>query len=273
MLVSLAQRLSNSLRSKGADGRPHVPEGAQVWAIGDMHGRADLLKALTDHILEDAEGAPVRSDLTVIGLGDYVDRGPDSKAVISQLIALAHSAATTRFLMGNHEEAMLTFLHDPAIGPTWCEFGGRETLWSYGVEPPSRSATDADWAQASKALGAALPADHRAFLESLEICCEIGDYFFVHAGVRPGVPLDQQSQRDMLWIRQEFLDHAGRWPKVIVHGHTPTETVVVTPARIGIDTGAYATSVLSALRLEGATRATAAARLNAGRIQVSRAPL
>lgn len=273
MFGSLARRLSQTLRATGGEGQARVPENARVWAIGDIHGRADLLQPLTAHILEDAKAAPFGCDITVVGLGDYVDRGPDSKAVISHLVDLAKSSVATRFLMGNHEEAMLTFLEDPKIGPSWCEFGGRETLWAYGIEAPARDAPDTEWAQTSRALKSALPPEHEGFLRSLEISCEIGDYFFVHAGVRPGVELDAQAQRDMLWIRQEFLDHSGHWSKVIVHGHTPTETVSVTPSRIGLDTGAYATSVLSALRLEGSERALVAARLQAGRVQVAGGPL
>lgn len=240
-----------------------MPEGRLVWAIGDVHGRADLLGPLLAHILKDMRSARVERPI-LVGLGDYIDRGPASKDVIDQLLSFKRQGVECCFLLGNHEESLLTFLADPSMGPSWCDFGGRETLWSYGIEPPSLLASEQDWQLASQSLAAALPPDHLGFLEQLELSCEIGDYFFVHAGVRPGVPLNEQDQRDLLWIRTDFLNHGGSFPKTIVHGHTPSEQVFSGRYRIGVDTGAYATSVLSAVRLFGERRDIAAVRLSGG---------
>ena len=194
-------------------------------------------------------------EIMLVFLGDYVDRGPGSRGVIDQLIALADDGAlNTRFLRGNHDQSILDFLFDPGTGPAWCDFGGRETLMSYGVAPP-RGRMDAEaWVTAAHDLAAAMPERHLHFLRNLELSLEVGGYFFAHAGVRPGVPLDEQSERDLLWIREPFLGDPRRLPKVVVHGHTPTEAVHADMRRIGIDTGAYATEVLTALRLQGEDR-------------------
>jgi serine/threonine protein phosphatase 1 len=156
-----------------------------------------------------------------------------------------------RALKGNHEEALLQFLDDPSFGATWAEHGGASTLSSYGVQPPAQRTDPDAWARAREAFAAALPAGHRRFFESLELMVTEGDYAFVHAGVRPGVPLAVQAERDLLWIRHDFLEERGRFEKVIVHGHTPLEEPQLTPVRLGVDTGAYATGVLTAIRLHG----------------------
>ncbi|MDB5459103.1 MAG: diadenosine tetraphosphatase, partial [Caulobacteraceae bacterium] len=150
--------------------------------------------------------------------------------------------------------ALLQFLDDPGFWPTWSEFGARETLTSYGVTPPDRQADEGDWTRASLELAAALPAAHRAFLQRLELWAERGDYLCAHAGVRPGVPLAEQSEQDLLWIRDDFLRSERRLDKVIVHGHTPTEEAYLGEHRIGLDTGAYATSLLTAVKLQGCDR-------------------
>ena len=146
---------------------------------------------------------------------------------------------------------MLEFLFDPATGPGWCDFGGRETLISYGVQPP-RQRTDLEgWSQAAAEFAAALPAEHADFFRTLEPSFQVGDYFFAHAGVRPGVALEAQEEHDLMWIRQPFLDDPRPLPMTVVHGHTPAESVHADRRRIGIDTGAYATDVLTALKLSG----------------------
>jgi serine/threonine protein phosphatase 1 len=156
----------------------------------------------------------------------------------------------TYFLKGNHEAAMLQFLDDPTIGPRWAEFGGVETLVSYGVKPPRTRTSAEEWARASEELNRALPGDHRSFLNSLDVSVRIGDYVFVHAGVRPGVPLEQQTEQDMLWIREEFLNDRRGLGAVIVHGHTPTAAPHRDHRRIGVDTGAYLSGRLTAARFE-----------------------
>jgi serine/threonine protein phosphatase 1 len=239
--------------SRGAAPRTcRVPEDRLVYAIGDIHGRADLLANLIEEIWKDSdksESADVhRPDL--IFLGDYVDKGPASKQVVSFITALAEVGKFNVVpLLGNHERTMLDFIADPQIGPTWLAYGGGVTLNSYGVAVPGRGAGDEDWAKAAEDLTAALPERHRKFFGNLRLHHEIGDYVFVHAGVRQGVPLERQSESDLLWIRDEFLNSDAWHGKMIVHGHTPTETPTFKSNRIGLDTGAYATNVLTALRL------------------------
>ncbi len=188
-------------------------------------------------------------------LGDYVDRGAESRRVIEMLVELQKSGGHGRLtaLRGNHESAMLDFLERPRTGSTWCEYGGRDTLLSYGVVAPHTRKPE-DWIAARDALRLALPADHLRFLSELQPFAEIGDYLFVHAGFRPNTPLAQQVDEDMLWIREAFLDAPPWLPQMIVHGHTPFAEPSEGPGRIDIDTGAYATGVLTALRLEGDQR-------------------
>lgn len=226
--------------------------GRLIYAVGDVHGRLDLLGSLLHDIAQDAVTSESAGRPLLVFLGDYVDRGGDSKGVVDLILQMqTWPKFEVRALKGNHEEALLQFLGEPSFGQTWAEHGGGATLASYGVTPPA-TRTDAEaWARAREAFEAALPATHRAFYENLELIILEGDYAFVHAGVRPGVPLSQQSERDLLWIRQEFLAERGRFEKVIVHGHTPMESPQLMATRLGVDTGAYATGVLTAVRLLG----------------------
>ena len=232
--------------------RPSIPKGEMVYAIGDIHGRADLLGRLLETVLEDMGGAP-RPKL--VCLGDYIDRGPDSRRVLDVLVELGRqSRIETRYLRGNHDQTLLDFLSDPSAGPDWCEFGGRETMASYGVTPPGGRVALKVWDETRSALAATLPPEHLEFLRNLELTFELGDYFFAHAGARPGVPLAQQTEQDLMWIRRPFLQDRRPFEKIVVHGHTPAEEAYADHRRIGLDTGAYATGVLSALRLEGDRR-------------------
>jgi serine/threonine protein phosphatase 1 len=230
--------------------------GRLVYAVGDVHGRLDLLGPLLHDIAKDAVAAETAGSMAerplLVFLGDYVDRGPESKGVVDLILQMqTWPKFEVRALKGNHEEALLQFVDDPSFGQTWAEHGGAATLASYGVQPPA-TRTDSDaWAKAREAFTEALPAVHKAFYENLELMVTAGDYAFVHAGVRPGVPLHQQAERDLLWIRQEFISERGRFEKVIVHGHTPMEAPQLTATRLGVDTGAYATGVLTAVRLHG----------------------
>ena len=236
---------------------PAVPEGIVVYAIGDIHGRADLLRLLLQRIVtESAErGAIAGARPVVIGLGDYIDRGPESREVIDLLVELsAIKAFESHFLLGNHDQTLLEFLNDPQRGPAWSEFGGREALMSYGVRPPAGRADAAAWEEARDALAVALPASHLAFFRGLTPSLEIGDYFFAHAGARPGVPLHAQSGEDLIWIREPFLSDPKPFEKVVVHGHSAGELIHVDHRRINVDTGAYATGQLTAVRLEGTDR-------------------
>ena len=234
--------------------RPETPQGTAVWAVGDIHGRLDLLQPLVEAIMADA-AASVAERKVVIFLGDYVDRGPDSRGVIRYLADLpADRGVEWRFLKGNHEEAMLDFLDDPSAGARWCEYGGDAALRSYGLRPPELKHKVEAWARISADLDHKLTPGERAFLENLELSLSIGDYFFAHAGARPGEPLERQTERDLMWIRNSFLDSEVEFEKVVVHGHTPTREVHVDHRRIGVDTKAYESGVLSAVRLERTTR-------------------
>ena len=244
---SLSAGLFHLLQPKGQ--RARVPDGERVYIVGDIHGRLDLLDRLLRIISEHAQSAPERR--TLIFVGDYIDRGADSRGVIDRLLA-PPPGFQARHLRGNHDQAMLDFIRDPLAWRGWQNFGARETLLSYGVRPPLLDNAEAMTA-ARDELVVTLPASHVAFLEGLELCAEVGDYFVVHAGVRPAVALKDQSAQDMLWIRDEFLKSNTEFGKIIVHGHTPHPRVLRQRNRIGIDTGAYETGRLSALVLEGDT--------------------
>lgn len=248
---------------KSAPQRPPSTDGRLVYAVGDIHGRHDLLEPLIKLIARDTEAqAPAQQPILVF-LGDYVDRGPGSREVVEAILALRDAPAfEIRALKGNHEEALLRFLEEPGFGSTWAEHGGNATLASYGVQPPATRTDPEAWARAREEFDAVLPDAHRAFYQELGLISHVGDYAFVHAGVRPGVALEHQAERDLLWIRGEFLQATGPFGKVIVHGHTPMEEPQITPHRLGLDTGAYATGVLTAARLNGETQTIIQAKAN-----------
>jgi len=239
-----------------------APEGVALYVIGDIHGRSDLLHGLLRKIAFDAAKLEPQTKRELIFLGDYIDRGPDSRGVIDLILSTGEERDfwTVTALKGNHEQALMQFLDDPELWPIWSGFGARETLLSYGVQPPAPGSEREDWERASRQMNAAVPSSHRRFLEDLEILAVRGDYLCVHAGVRPGQALDRQVEEDLLWIRDDFLRNERRLDKVIVHGHTPAEEAYVGVHRIGLDTGAYATSVLTAIKLKGAERVLIQAR-------------
>jgi serine/threonine protein phosphatase 1 len=226
-----------------------LPDGTRVYAVGDIHGRLDLLDDLIARIDTDDAGR-ARAETTIIFLGDLVDRGPDSAGVVEQLRLLAESGRRVRFLAGNHEEILLQSLDgDLKALKLLCRIGGRETALSYGLSEGDYDRLGFD--ELAQALDRSVPMAHRRFLESFEDMITLGDYLFVHAGIRPDQPLDEQRKADLRWIRDPFLDHRGRLEKRVVHGHTITPEVEFRPHRIGIDTGAYASGRLTALGLEG----------------------
>lgn len=229
-------------------GRSSVPPGHFVVAIGDVHGRLDLVENLWAQIDAASRLSSARSR-TLVFVGDYVDRGPQSRQVVERLLG-GFAGFDTVFLKGNHDETLLQFLADPTIGEAWRNFGGLETLASYGIAHPQGK----NWSQTRSEFAAALPRAHLEFLKNLKLHLTIGDYVFVHAGLKPRVPLEEQSETDLLWIRDEFLDSTVNFGRVVVHGHTPTEAPVVRANRIGIDTGAYMTDNLTAIILEERTR-------------------
>ncbi len=230
-------------------------EGRVIYAVGDVHGRSDLLDRLLDRIRRDAAPRRGASKPVLIFIGDYVDRGPLSRGVLDRVVELKREGEfEVRALKGNHEAAMLAFLTNAEGGLIWCERGGAETLASYGVAPPESATDAAGWKAARDALELALPLQHLNLLLSLELTATYGDYVFVHAGLRPGVALSAQTEDDLLWIRDDFVNVQGAFEKVVVHGHTSMEQASMDDNRINIDTGAYASGVLTAVRLENEER-------------------
>jgi serine/threonine protein phosphatase 1 len=224
------------------------------YAIGDIHGRADLLIRMFDLLESRAEsekrdgGEPI-----LVFLGDYVDRGPNSRAVLDLLIEGRPRGFERRYIKGNHEAAMLSFLSEPLTNRAWVVHGGAETLVSYGIKPPpSIGADDQVWLDVAEKLKAALPPEHLAFIGGLERFLVLGDYVFVHAGVDASRPLEEQTDDDLMWIRERFLGSKRRFAQRVVHGHTPSAEPYADHRRIGVDTGAYASGTLTAVRLEGA---------------------
>jgi len=232
-----------------------IPDGRVRYAIGDIHGRADLLEAMLAQ-LESRTVQELRpaGEPVVIFLGDYVDRGRESARVLDLLLEGRPAGYERRYLKGNHEQGMLAFLEAPVANRAWIMHGGAETLLSYGVQPPSplQSAED-DWVAAAAALKQKMPEAHLRFLNNLERYIAVGDYVFVHAGIDPARPLHKQTDQDLLWIRAKFLRSRRTLGRLrVVHGHTPADEPYADHRRIGIDTGAYASGVLTAARLEGA---------------------
>ena len=230
---------------------PAVPAGRRIYAVGDVHGRRDLLEQLLCRVQSHAASAAPAQNMLVL-LGDYIDRGPDSKGVIDMLLGLNLPGWDKVFLRGNHDQALLDFLNDPGFYRAWRSYGAPETLLSYGVKPPLFD-SEAEFIKARDALAEKLPRAHRDFLHGLANSHEAGDYFFVHAGVRPGIALDRQMIEDLLWIRDDFLNSSRSFGKFVVHGHTPTERPIRRSNRLGLDTGAHATGCLTAAVLEGET--------------------
>jgi serine/threonine protein phosphatase 1 len=228
--------------------RSSVPPGHFVAAVGDVHGRLDLLETLWQQI-DAASRLSAARRRTLIFLGDYVDRGLQSAQTIDRLLE-GFPGFETIFLKGNHDETLLQFLVDPTIGEAWRNFGGLETLRSYGVvHTPAKN-----WSDTRSEFAAAIPKSHVDFLKNLKLHVSVGDYLFVHAGIKPRVAMEEQREFDLLWIREEFLESDVNFGKIVVHGHTPTESPDIRANRIGIDTGAYVTGHLTALVLENRTR-------------------
>ena len=224
-----------------------MPEGLRIYAVGDIHGREDLLKQLFSRIDEDFKAYPIAKTMHVF-LGDYIDRGHGSAAVLDLLIERA-GAHHMEFLKGNHEIYLTEFLENPRVLGAWAQYGALPTLASYGLTPIINAGYKEQTELAAE-LCRAMPKSHGEFLAALKPCLTCGDFFFVHAGVRPGTPLSRQHEDDMLWIRDDFLLHEEPFEKIIVHGHTPVKEPDVRKNRINIDTGAYATGRLTCLKLE-----------------------
>lgn len=227
---------------------PRGKPGARAYAVGDIHGRLDLLEALLGEIERDmAARNPART--FIIFLGDLIDRGPDSAGVVERLRGFRPDHARPIFLGGNHEEVLLEILAGKlGVLPSWLKFGGAETAASYGIDV--EALRQADERDAIERVRAKVPRAHRDFLESMADTFSFGDYLFVHAGIRPGIAVEDQNRKDLRWIRDPFLSDAKEHGCVVVHGHTIEEEVQERSNRIGIDTGAYRTGILTAVAIE-----------------------
>jgi serine/threonine protein phosphatase 1 len=223
----------------------------RVYCIGDIHGRADLLTLLHDMITNDAAGYAGKMQL--VYLGDYIDRGEQSREVVELLLGNSPVGIEPIFLMGNHEQTLLDFLEHPGTNASWLSYGGLATLYSYNVRL-GRIPMSCDIEPLAIELAENIPREHIDFFWACRESHSSGDYHFVHAGIRPGIAIDQQSKQDRLWIRQDFLFSDANHGAVIVHGHTISDEVEFQPNRIGLDTGAYFSGVLSCLVLEGTER-------------------
>ena len=231
---------------------PAGAPGYRAYVVGDVHGRLDLLEQLLAKIHSELQRRPAAKTLLVF-VGDLIDRGPSSAHVVERLRTYRREGVQTVFLLGNHEEVLLRILGgDAQLITKWRWFGGSECLQSYGVDP--EQLTHLTDEQGLAVVRDAIPAKHVKFLESFVDSCRFGDYLFVHAGIRPGLELEHQSQADLRWIREPFLLDESDHGFVVVHGHTIAPEVDERPNRIGIDTGAYRTGILTALAIEGDVR-------------------
>jgi serine/threonine protein phosphatase 1 len=230
-----------------------VPTGQRIYAIGDIHGRNDLFMQLLEQIEAD-DAARGAAQTQIILLGDLVDRGPDSAGVIETAMALKSRRPNTAYLMGNHEEVFVAACRkrDTKTLRFFIRIGGEATIMSYPISRSEYLALDME--QLCARLATLIPEQHLAFLESFDDQIIIGDYAFVHAGIRPGVPLAQQKASDLRWIRDEFVAQRGDLEKVIIYGHTIYDDADERGSRIGIDTGAYESGKLTAIGLQGGDR-------------------
>lgn len=234
---------------------PRIADGLALYAIGDVHGRLDLLVELVERVAHDAAGHSGDEERRLVFLGDYIDRGPQSREVIDALLDLDLPNFKFVFLLGNHEEALLAFLDGETDSVAWLTYGGVATLASYGVSIRGLPMGLKSVAELRARLRAAIPAAHFEFLRACRLSHVEGDYVFVHAGVRPGRSLVEQEREDLLWIRTEFLKSRRALPgKVVVHGHSISNAPEDLHHRIGIDTGAYVTGRLTCLVLRDSDR-------------------
>ena len=245
MFSKLFRRVSVNMATRIFAG----PADKRLYAVGDVHGRLDLVDDLLSQIEDDIRDRPVGT-AAVVFLGDLIDRGPDSAGVIERLRGLSGFPAKALFLQGNHEEMLLrTLVGEPGVAYDWLEFGGDVCVESYGVAPAALRAMDEE--RIATVLRDAMPPAHLAFLEAMGDTFGFGDFLLVHAGIRPGVPIDLQQPHDLRWIRRPFLTDEHDHGVMVIHGHTISDGVDRRPNRIGIDTGAYQTGVLTAVVVEG----------------------
>jgi serine/threonine protein phosphatase 1 len=247
--------LGRWFRSPAAARPGSIPDGRAVYAIGDVHGRLDLLDDLLRRIAEDAARHSSDTVRELVMLGDYIDRGPASRGVVDRLLLDPLPGFLTVRLMGNHEDALLGFLDGLSDGLDWLAYGGLETLMSYEVPLRSLPSTLAASTELRRGLSQALPKSHLEFFRNCTLHHTVGDYVFVHAGVRPGAPLEKQSPNDLMWIRDDFLRSRVPLPNfVVVHGHTIVDQPQDRTHRINVDTGAFVSGRLTCLVLRGNER-------------------
>jgi predicted MPP superfamily phosphohydrolase len=249
--MSLFRKLTGGLIG-GDSGRPRGAKGARAYAVGDIHGRLDLLDRLLARIDRDIASRPPRNNYIVF-LGDLIDRGPESAGVVERLRTWRPHHAKPIFLAGNHEEVLLRIVGgDASVLSDWLRFGGAECAASYGIDVDALRRLEDEEAQ--KRVGESIPRAHVEFLQSFADTFRFGDYLFVHAGIRPGIAVEDQARPDLRWIREPFLSDAKEHGVVVVHGHTIVQEVEERPNRIAIDTGAYQSGVLTALAIEDGER-------------------
>jgi serine/threonine protein phosphatase 1 len=235
-------------------GTTSILAGEVTYAIGDIHGCYSLMVQLLDRIVADVSSSTGQQDETLVFLGDYIDRGPASSAVLTGLLWIErHSPLRTVFLKGNHEQVMLDYIDDPVLHGRWLQFGGSATLRSYGLEVPEEIGS-IDHIELRDRFVDLLPSSHLDFLRRLQLFHETNNFIFAHAGIQHGLPMSKQEPEDLLWIREGFLEERSLRGKRVVHGHTWTSNKPeVLAHRIGVDTGAYETGVLTAAKLRGTT--------------------
>ena len=256
--------LRNLFGSRHEPHRPSVPDGTRYYVVGDIHGRLDLFEALIKAIEKDDAASP-DADTHIILLGDLVDRGADSAGVIKRARKW-QKKRNVRVLAGNHEEMFLQAFEKPDILRHFLKHGGRETIMSYGVSKKQFNAMTLE--ELFEFLPKLISKKERDYIASFEEMIVAGDYLFVHAGIDPSKPIEAQKRGDLLWIRDRFLSHQGPLEKVVVHGHTIFDEVEDCGYRIGIDTGAFRSGVLTALVLEGTDRRVIQTSEQDGQIEV-----
>ena len=244
--------MSETLKKLPWRKRRRIPAGLRIHVVGDVHGNVDALRDVFSRIDADVPLLGARRSVQIF-LGDYVDRGPASREVLELLITRSRTDELL-LLKGNHEAMLLEFLDNPSLLGHWRQYGGLQTLISYGLKPTINPTLD-EQKELALELARCIPPAHRKLIGTMPSSFSVGDFFFVHAGVRPGIPFKQQKEEDLLWIREEFLLHERDYEKIVVHGHTPVAEPAVLSNRINLDVGAYATGRLACLVIDGETLA------------------